>query len=89
VSIFNNGRFAKGAYKDIKADLSTAGAKLHIALTVLHKGEVIQFFLKGKAYYNFSELMKKLDQTQNKIKYIESVLMTDAASPYRLPSFEI
>jgi len=72
-------------YKDIKADLLQMGAKLNIAITILHEGELVEFFLKGKAFYEVSEFLKKIDQQQTMIKFVEAKEMTDANQTYYLP----
>lgn len=67
VRTFKWTRIAKWKYSDIKWDLQ--GWRIHIWITVLHEGEVIEFFLKWIAYFQFNEFIKELDHNSKKLKY--------------------
>lgn len=79
---------ATGIYKDIKWDILSAWGKLHIALTVmLDNKEVIQFFLKGQNFFNFTEIMNTIDINNHKITFEWAEDMKKWANKYKAPIF--
>lgn len=82
------GVIASGKYSDIKETILVAWAKLHVSATIMLHGEVVNLVLKGTAYYQFEEAIKKITIEENKIKFKETKKEKNWAVTYLTPFWE-
>lgn len=80
---------AVGKYSEIKEKVKSAQGRLMIAITALANGELIQFTLKGEAFFQFSSLLKKMDRNRSKVKFTGKTLMKSKVWNYHLPKWEV
>jgi len=90
VKYFDKGEeIAVGKYSEIKDKIKAAQGKLMIAVTALANDELIQFTLKGEAFFIFSTLLKNIDRNKSKIKFTGKDLKKSPVWNYYLPKFEL
>lgn len=88
VRFFDNEKIAEGQYRDIKDKLPD-GIKLHLAITVFTNGELVEFFLKGIAFFEFSELLKTINIFKNKVVFKWIKKDKKWATEFTLPVWEM
>ena len=86
VSTKAEGTIYEGKYD--KAKIENLGAKLHIKIVGECKGEDFTLYLKGKNYFNISQILKDIDTTVDGIKYTGSTDEKAGAVKYKAPVFE-
>lgn len=84
-------------YKDIKDTIEAEWAKLHMWVTVmnLNTGELMEFFVKWNAYFNFNtNIVKEVQRVQWEwnpvvIEYTGAELVKGKAFNYNEPTFKV